>query len=45
MRERVLAVGGHINIEGHPGKGTKVSVEIPVNQVGKYRMPERRSVS
>jgi PAS domain S-box-containing protein len=45
MRERALAVGGRINVKGHLGKGTKVIVEIPVNQVGKYRMPEKRSVS
>lgn len=45
MRERALAVGGRINVEGCRGKGTKVIVEIPVTQVGKYRMPEKRSVS
>ncbi len=30
MRERALAVGGHINIVGAPGKGTSVSVRIPL---------------
>lgn len=30
MRERALAVGGRITIKGHPGRGTKVTVEIPI---------------
>jgi signal transduction histidine kinase len=29
MRERALAVGGEVNIEGIPTKGTNVKVEIP----------------
>ncbi|KQC08290.1 MAG: hypothetical protein APR62_04935 [Smithella sp. SDB] len=45
MRERALAVGGRINIEGYPAKGTKVIVEIPVKQMNKYRMPGKRNVS
>jgi PAS domain S-box-containing protein len=30
MRERTLAFGGHIDVKGQPGRGTKVTVEIPV---------------
>ena len=34
MKERALAVGGEVNIEGIPTKGTTVKVEIPfVNQI------------
>jgi len=40
MRERAMAVGGRIDIEGHPGKGTKVTVEIPIKQTGKSRTSE-----
>ncbi|MEN6422235.1 MAG: PAS domain S-box protein, partial [Smithella sp.] len=40
MRERALAVGGRINIKGHPGKGTKVTVEIPIRQTGKNKTTE-----
>ena len=29
MKERALAVGGEVNIEGVPTKGTTVNVEIP----------------
>ena len=29
MRERTLALGGRIDVEGHTGRGTKVTVEIP----------------
>jgi PAS domain S-box-containing protein len=37
MRERILAVGGRIDIKGRRGKGTKVTVEIPIKQTGKSR--------
>ncbi len=30
MRERTQAFGGRIDVKGRPGKGTKVTVEIPV---------------
>jgi PAS domain S-box-containing protein len=30
MRERTLAFGGRIDVKGQPGRGTKVTVEIPV---------------
>ena len=30
MRERTLAFGGRIDMKGQPGRGTKISVEIPV---------------
>lgn len=45
MRERALAVGGRINVEGRSGKGTKVIVKIPVKQMGKYKIPGERSAS
>lgn len=31
MRERALLLGGEVRISGTPGKGTNVSVQIPVN--------------
>ena len=40
MRERALAVGGLINVEGRSGSGTKVTVEIPVKQTDKSRTSE-----
>jgi two-component system sensor histidine kinase DegS len=30
MRERVTLLGGEIDIQSSPGKGTKVLIEIPV---------------
>jgi signal transduction histidine kinase len=30
MRERAMAFGGRIDVKGRPGRGTKVTVEIPV---------------
>lgn len=45
MRERALAVGGRINVEGRSGKGTKVIVKLPVKQMGKYKIPGERSAS
>jgi len=33
MRERALAVGGAVKIQGIPGKGTTVSLSIPLNCV------------
>jgi PAS domain S-box-containing protein len=33
MRERTLAFGGRIAVEGHPGRGTKVTVEIPFKEI------------
>jgi signal transduction histidine kinase len=30
MRERVALLGGDIDIQSGPGKGTKVSIAIPV---------------
>jgi signal transduction histidine kinase len=30
MRERVEAVGGELNIQSEPGKGTTVEVTVPV---------------
>ena len=30
MRERALHVGGEVNISGAPGRGTKVTVSIPI---------------
>jgi PAS domain S-box-containing protein len=32
MRERVLSLGGSIEIEGRPGEGTLVRVSVPVSQ-------------
>jgi len=32
MRERTLAFGGRIEVKGHPGRGTKVTVEIPLKK-------------
>ena len=34
MRERVALIGGEINIEGSPGKGTTVTVMIPEEEGG-----------
>lgn len=34
MRERALLFGGEINIIGNPGKGTTVTVNIPLNEEG-----------
>ena len=31
MKERALILGGEVTIEGTPGKGTEVRVEIPLN--------------
>jgi signal transduction histidine kinase len=31
MKERALILGGEVTIEGIPGKGTEVRVEIPLN--------------
>ena len=31
MRERALALGGKLIIETHPGKGTRISAELPVS--------------
>ena len=38
MRERAALVEGHLDISGRPGKGTVLSVRIPVRS-----MPRRRS--
>ena len=32
MKERALILGGEVTIEGTPGKGTEVRVEIPLNK-------------
>ena len=29
MRERALSVGGNLNIESNPGKGSRVTLQIP----------------
>jgi len=45
MRERVEMVGGHFTIESAPGKGTLVSVEIPIaQQVVKRHAIKRNTV-
>jgi signal transduction histidine kinase len=31
LRERVIAFGGSIDVKGHEGKGTTVSVTIPLS--------------
>ncbi len=33
MRERAKAVGGHFQVESEPGRGTTVSVTVPVKEV------------
>jgi signal transduction histidine kinase len=34
MRERALLIGGEIEIEGAPGKGTTVTVRLPILRAG-----------
>ena len=33
MKERALIIGGEVSIEGVPDKGTRVRVEIPLNNL------------
>jgi len=42
MRERAHLVGGEISVEGVEGKGTKISVQVPLSNTG---LRERRSQS
>jgi signal transduction histidine kinase len=35
MRERALLVGGEIEINGIPGKGTTVTVRLPIVRAGR----------
>jgi two-component system sensor histidine kinase UhpB len=30
MRERIAAVGGSLEIKSHPGKGTRLTIELPL---------------
>jgi signal transduction histidine kinase len=32
MRDRVGAIGGSVNVESAPGKGTKISGRLPLSQ-------------
>jgi len=34
MRERVRSLGGTILIQGHPGRGTRIKVMVPMEQKG-----------
>ena len=36
MKERALILGGEVLIEGLPGKGTEVTVEMPLNNISKH---------
>lgn len=38
MKERALILGGEVMIEGIPGKGTEVTVEMPLNNIFKNRL-------
>ncbi len=40
MRERARALGGTLNIESEPGKGTKVRLEMSLAREGKEPQPE-----
>jgi signal transduction histidine kinase len=48
MRERVLQIGGHIEIKSAPGRGTTVVVELPIpvamhRESGEQPRPDRES--
>jgi signal transduction histidine kinase len=32
MQERVMLLGGHLNVESRPGGGTRIIAEIPLNE-------------
>ena len=40
MRERAAAVGGHLEIDSGPGRGTRVIVQVPAQAAS--RDPQRR---
>jgi signal transduction histidine kinase len=35
MRERLVRLGGHVNVESSPGKGTRVEGFCPLREKGK----------
>ena len=37
MRERALLIGGEVSINGGPGKGTRVTVQVPLSNPGAVR--------
>ena len=40
MKERALLLGGEVIIEGTPGKGTEVKVEMPLTNILKQRIDD-----
>jgi signal transduction histidine kinase len=34
MKERARRLGGDVSIEGHPGRGTKVALAVPLPAAG-----------
>jgi signal transduction histidine kinase len=39
MRERVEHVGGRFEVKSSPGRGTQLSVELPVNPAANKKYP------
>jgi len=40
MRERIAMLGGTIEVESSPGKGTRIEVAVPMQHCGEERIPE-----
>ena len=43
MRERMIIVGGTLDIESSPGKGTTITLILPLERVLKASLAEERS--
>jgi len=37
MRERVALLGGRLEIQGRPNRGTRISAELPIKEESKRR--------
>lgn len=42
MRERTASLGGHLDIQSHPGRGMRVSVDVPLGRTRAVRPGPRR---